>query len=216
MAWPPPLPPSGRVNDTPAAGNHPNDHNLTADALALLAVRSVPTFASTADRDAQYGAPPNGALALTLDTGTTWQRIAGAWRPLHKPWAAYTNPLVSSGGGFTYVTDYARYVIAGGLCHAVASIQITAQGATPAEFRIQLPTAIAATQSGLGGLIGTYRMGGPSPQMVGAVHMTAAGYAILLYQDTLPTGPTKVAGPGMPLNWTANAQLQWQMFYEAA
>jgi hypothetical protein len=36
-------------------------------------------YASAADRDAQWAAPHDGALAYTVDTGTGWLRKAGAW-----------------------------------------------------------------------------------------------------------------------------------------
>ena len=41
--------------------------------------RTRQVFASVAERDAQWSAPPNGATCVTLDTGTTWNRLAGAW-----------------------------------------------------------------------------------------------------------------------------------------
>jgi hypothetical protein len=36
-------------------------------------------FASKAELDAQWPAAPNGAHAVTLDTGYVWERRAGAW-----------------------------------------------------------------------------------------------------------------------------------------
>lgn len=42
--------------------------------------RTRQVFSTPAERDAQWAAPPNGASCVTLDTGTTWQRIAGAWQ----------------------------------------------------------------------------------------------------------------------------------------
>jgi hypothetical protein len=36
-------------------------------------------FATVTDRDATWTAPPNGALAMTVDTGRLWRRIGGAW-----------------------------------------------------------------------------------------------------------------------------------------
>jgi hypothetical protein len=40
---------------------------------------TVPRFATVAERDAKWPAPPNGALCITLDTYTQWLRRAGAW-----------------------------------------------------------------------------------------------------------------------------------------
>ena len=44
--------------------------------------RTLQVFASVAERDAQWSAPPNGAEAITLDTNTLWLRRAGAWSPI--------------------------------------------------------------------------------------------------------------------------------------
>lgn len=47
--------------------------------------RSRQVFASVAERDSQWPAPPNGAACITLDTGTTWYRVAGAWVASYPP-----------------------------------------------------------------------------------------------------------------------------------
>jgi len=41
--------------------------------------RTRQVFATAAERDSQWAAPPNGATCVTLDTATTWQRLGGAW-----------------------------------------------------------------------------------------------------------------------------------------
>lgn len=41
--------------------------------------RTSQVFATAAERDAQWAAPPNGATCITLDTATQWRRLAGAW-----------------------------------------------------------------------------------------------------------------------------------------
>jgi len=48
--------------------------------------RTRQVFATAAERDAQWAAPPNGAECVTLDTGTTWYRLAGAWRVGNDPY----------------------------------------------------------------------------------------------------------------------------------
>lgn len=61
---------------------------LPADPTALLEAAtkqyvdfaSVPRFASTAARDT-WSSPPNGAICVTTDTNTAWQRVAGVWLP---------------------------------------------------------------------------------------------------------------------------------------
>jgi hypothetical protein len=44
--------------------------------------QTMQVFTSTADRDAQWTAPHDGALAYTLDTQTAWVRRAGVWGAL--------------------------------------------------------------------------------------------------------------------------------------
>ena len=41
--------------------------------------QSMNRFASPADRDTQWPTPPNGAVCVTLDTGTPWFRYNGVW-----------------------------------------------------------------------------------------------------------------------------------------
>jgi hypothetical protein len=48
-------------------------------------------FASYAALTAGWSAPPNGSIAVTLDTGTLWIRRAGVWQAL-------PNQTVASGG----------------------------------------------------------------------------------------------------------------------
>lgn len=69
----------------------------SADVNSYLMDQTVPRFASTTERDAQWPAPPNGALCVTTDTLTLWWRHA-TWRPagttawtslpLTSPWVA--------------------------------------------------------------------------------------------------------------------------------
>lgn len=54
---------------------------LAADFNAFLQQQVVPQFATPAERDSQWTAPPNGAMAVTVDTYSVWQRRAGAWVP---------------------------------------------------------------------------------------------------------------------------------------
>lgn len=51
--------------------------------------RSCQVFATAAERNSQWAAPPNGAICVTLDTNTLWRRVAGAWAaqsPLQSLW----------------------------------------------------------------------------------------------------------------------------------
>jgi len=76
---------------TPGAGDGEiiqNEHmNVLRDAAVIQ-------FSTVAERDTYWpgGTAPNGARCVTLDTGTTWQIIGGAWRALFadlvgNPWA---------------------------------------------------------------------------------------------------------------------------------
>jgi hypothetical protein len=60
--------------------------------------RTRQVFASVAERDAQWSAPPNGATCVTLDTGTTWNRLAGAWQAVASDRAAMVVPTTDAGG----------------------------------------------------------------------------------------------------------------------
>lgn len=62
--------------------------------------QTVQTYLSTTDRDAQWPAPKDGAVAYTQDTGTVWVRRAGLWAQLAGP-----PPPVTSGSGVQSVTD---------------------------------------------------------------------------------------------------------------
>jgi hypothetical protein len=57
--------------------------------------RTCQVFSSVAERDAQWTAPPNGALCVTVDTNTLWRRIAGAWQNL-QPFIYATETTVST------------------------------------------------------------------------------------------------------------------------
>jgi len=52
---------------------------LAADFNSYVQDQVVPAFPNVAARDAQWTAPPDGALAVTTDTNQLWQRIGGAW-----------------------------------------------------------------------------------------------------------------------------------------
>jgi hypothetical protein len=52
---------------------------LAADFNSYIQNQTIPAFTGTAQRDSQWATPPNGALCVTTDTNTLWQRVAGAW-----------------------------------------------------------------------------------------------------------------------------------------
>lgn len=55
--------------------------------------RSCQVFATVAERDSQWAAPPNGAICVTLDTNTLWRRAAGVWAAQSPLQARWGNPL---------------------------------------------------------------------------------------------------------------------------
>jgi hypothetical protein len=52
---------------------------LAADFNTYAQNQVVPQFTTTAQRDTQWAAAPNGAFCVTVDTGTLWQRIGATW-----------------------------------------------------------------------------------------------------------------------------------------
>jgi hypothetical protein len=53
---------------------------LAADMNTYLQNQVVPAFTTAAQRDTQWVGPPNGALCVTTDTNTLWQRVSGTWQ----------------------------------------------------------------------------------------------------------------------------------------
>ena len=53
---------------------------LATDFNTFVQNQVVPAFGNVGTRDSQYTAPPNGALCVTTDTNTLWQRISGIWQ----------------------------------------------------------------------------------------------------------------------------------------
>src|SRR5262245_14085648 len=52
---------------------------LAADFNNYVQNQVVPVFASATVRDTEWPSPPNGAVCVTLDTGTLYQRANAAW-----------------------------------------------------------------------------------------------------------------------------------------
>jgi hypothetical protein len=53
---------------------------LAADFNLYVQNQTVPQFPNTATRDSQWTSPPVGAMCVTTDTGTYWQRATAAWQ----------------------------------------------------------------------------------------------------------------------------------------
>jgi hypothetical protein len=69
---------------------------LAADFNTYAQNQVVPQFTNTAQRDAQWVSPPNGALCVTVDTGSVWQRIGGVW---YKPYSLLGTASITSQTG---------------------------------------------------------------------------------------------------------------------
>ena len=65
----------------------------------------VKSFASAAQRDSLWTSPPNGAMCVTTDSNTLWQRIAGAWSPRGAGKLLASAGLLGSGGFLTTMAD---------------------------------------------------------------------------------------------------------------
>jgi hypothetical protein len=70
-----PLAPAGRLTVAP------NEEIASAWGNTVFD-QSINQFASTADRDAQWPAPPDGALCYTAAETTLWLRRAGVWQTM--------------------------------------------------------------------------------------------------------------------------------------
>lgn len=88
MATNPPIT-VGELANVPAPGSG------VSSAWAQQATnRIVHRFATVAARNTAWPAATagNGAFSVTLDTGTLWQVVAGAWVPMAGPLTAWTRP----------------------------------------------------------------------------------------------------------------------------
>jgi hypothetical protein len=84
--------------------------------------RTAQNFASATERDAQWPAPPNGALAYTVDFGILWLRRAGVWVQVYPPltrtarqivnyasagqWVAYSSPFPTASDNVLIAVEY--------------------------------------------------------------------------------------------------------------
>jgi hypothetical protein len=59
---------------------------LATDFNTYMQNQVIPQFTGTAQRDSQWASPPTGALCVTTDTNTVWQRAAGGWFKPYGEW----------------------------------------------------------------------------------------------------------------------------------
>lgn len=69
---------------------------LAADFNAYVQNQVVPAFASTAQRDSQWPAPPAGALCIVTANGAMYERLGGAW---YTPYAVLAQVERTSSAG---------------------------------------------------------------------------------------------------------------------
>lgn len=101
-----------------------------------------------------------------------------------------------------------KYVVANNLLFCWMDIvfaTFTSQGTT-AAYSLDLPVAVAATQSSI---IGRWRtLHGAGQQATGDIQCVAAGggqKTYLTYQSAYPTGTTTLVGPSTPFIWASPA-----------
>jgi hypothetical protein len=91
--------------------------------------RTVQVFATAAERDAQWPAPPNGAAAFTSDMSILWSRRAGVWQQVHPP----TGPFVAGLETTVLTTQYGVY-----------TLDLVANMGAPAGAKLKAATAVGA------------------------------------------------------------------------
>ena len=66
---------------------------LAADFNTYLQNQVVPQFPDTATLNTQWPAPPNGAVCVTIDTQSFWQRVGGTW---WRPFARIAGSMITT------------------------------------------------------------------------------------------------------------------------
>jgi hypothetical protein len=80
---------------------------LAADFNNLVQTQVVAQFPNVAARDAWAG-PPNGALCVTTDTNTVWQRSGGVWvgiKPYNTAWGEVARVTATGNGPLTAAVE---------------------------------------------------------------------------------------------------------------
>lgn len=107
---------------------------LAADLNSYLQSQSVPQFTNVAQRDSQWPAPPNGAVCVTVDTGTLWQRTISAWIRPFGVWG-YAEVTASQGSIAATVVD-------------LTGLTVTYTSPGLRRVRITVNTALQSTVAG--------------------------------------------------------------------
>lgn len=107
---------------------------LAADFNTYLQNQCVPAFTNTAQRDSQWPSPPNGAVCVTVDTGTYWQRAAGAWMRPFGVWG-YAEATTTQGSIAGTVVD-------------LTGLTVTYTSPGLRRVRVTVQTALQSTVAG--------------------------------------------------------------------
>lgn len=150
---------------------------LAADFNAYVQNQAVPQFTTTAQRDAQWAAPPNGAFCVTVDTGTVWQRFTGLW---YKPYGVlHRGALAGSVSGIgTGGTD----------------LTVSPAIAVPANRRVRIVTHYYMTGTGTFAAIGTKVAGVNTGYAVIAGTIPGGGLLVTGEMSLTPTAGTPTFG----------------------
>ena len=176
--------------------------------------QSVQTFASAADRLAQFPAPLKGAVTWLDDVGRleVWNGTAWVRVPLNAPWSAWTPNWVATGGGNALGSGgylRGRYTEVGTTVTFVLEMFLNT-GFNPGvgSWAWTLPVAAAAGAAGVQVVVG---------QILPSANKWVAMTAQILAGDAYIRSPFDAAGvqiaPGYPL--VAGSQVILTGSYEA-
>lgn len=170
---------------------------LAADFNPYVQQQTVPQFTNTAQRDAQWAAPPVGALCVTQDTltqwiwtGTAWQQVSGA--RFLGTWACTAN--TGSTGAAVVVTGLSQSITVGpGTRKLRIDFHAQYQNDTAnntARYQVRLDTSTVAPQSVM---MGSALTGGPSGLAGGA---SALFQGVAAGAHTIDMTVTRYTGTG--------------------
>lgn len=104
---------------------------LAADFNTYMQNQVVPAFTGTAQRDTQWISPPDGAMCVTVDTGTRWQRVGSTWYRPNSTLARVVASAQVTGigtGGYDLTSTSAIAIPAGRRIAVVAHLNFSGSG----------------------------------------------------------------------------------------
>jgi hypothetical protein len=174
--------------------------------------RTIQQFSTLTDLTANWPGAPDGAMAVTLDTMTVYQKVTAGWVLWVQTgvWTLYTptDTNITVGNG----SRSARFTQIGKTVHFRWALQFGSTTALPASSAsIGLPVEVAAagiTQEALA----TYLDNG-SRTYIGRATMAAGGTSGVLIHTESGTGNV---GTTAPFTWTNGDNIRVSGTYEAA